>query len=108
LIQKIYEVEPPVCPKRQGAMPVIASIENTSVIRVVLEHLGLWLARARPPPKIHDPPVCMHGTGRPTAPSSADDVSPLPAHDDHFYGGPHYLSNYALTGKNIPSYTPNY
>jgi uncharacterized membrane protein YidH (DUF202 family) len=29
----------------------IGSIEDPSVIRAILEHLGLWLARARPPPK---------------------------------------------------------
>ena len=59
LIQKIYEVDPLVCPKCKGAMRVIGSIEDPSVIRAILEHLGLWLARARPPPKIHDPPVCI-------------------------------------------------
>ncbi|HPC33982.1 MAG TPA: transposase [Syntrophales bacterium] len=88
LIQKIYEVDPLVCPKCQGAMRVIGSIEDPSVIRAILEHLGLWLARARPPPKIHDPP--FYGTGRSAAPSSADDVSQIPAHDDHSYGDPQY------------------
>ena len=38
-------------------MRVIGSIEDPSVIRAILEHLGLWLVRSRPPPKIHDPPV---------------------------------------------------
>ena len=90
LIQKIYEVDPLVCPKCKGAMRIISSIEDPSIIRVILEHLGLWLARARPPPKIHDTPVCMHGTGRSAAPSIPDDVSQIPAHDDHFYGDPQY------------------
>ena len=49
-----------------------------------------WLARARPPPKIHDPPVCIHGTGRSAAPSIADDVPQIPVHDDHVYGDPQY------------------
>jgi hypothetical protein len=44
LIRKIYEVDPLVCPKCKGAM------------RVILKHLGLWLVRARPPPKAHAPP----------------------------------------------------
>ncbi|MEK7374505.1 MAG: hypothetical protein AABZ85_05690, partial [Thermodesulfobacteriota bacterium] len=57
LIQKIYEVDPLVCPKCQGAMRVISSIEDPSVIRAILKHLGIWLVRSRPPPKIHDPPV---------------------------------------------------
>ena len=74
--QKIYEVDPLACPKCQGAMLVIGSIEDPSVIRTILEHLGLWLARARPPPRIHDPP--FYGTGRSAAPSSADDVSQIP------------------------------
>jgi len=71
-------------------MRVIGSIEDPSVIRAILEHLGLWLARARPPPKLHAPPVCMHGAGRSAAPSIADDVSQIPVHDDHVYGDPQY------------------
>jgi hypothetical protein len=90
LIQKIYEVDPRVCPKCRGAMRVISSIEDPSVIRAILEHLGIWLVRTRPPLKIHDPPACLHSTGRQAAPSIADDVSQLPIHDDHFYGNPQY------------------
>ena len=85
---KIYEVDPLVCPKCQGAMRVIGSIEDPSVIRAILEHLGLWLVRSRPLPKIHDPPVCS--ASRSAAPSIADDVSQIPVHDDHFYGDPQY------------------
>jgi len=88
LIQKIYEVDPLICPKCQGAMRVIGSIEAPSVIRAILEHLGLWLARARPPPKIHHQPLC--GSGRSASPSIADDVSQIPIHDDPFYGDPQY------------------
>jgi len=88
LIQKIYEVDPLVCPKCQGAMRVIGSIEDPSVIRAILEHLGLWLARARPPPKIHDPP--LYGSGRSAATSITDDVSQIHIHGDHFYGDPQY------------------
>jgi len=68
LIQKIYEVDLLVYPKCQCVIRVIDSIEDPSVIRVILEHLGLWPARSRPPSKIHDPPVCMRGTGRSAAP----------------------------------------
>jgi hypothetical protein len=50
-------------------MRVIGSIEDPSIIRAILEHLDLWLARARPPLKIHDPPVCIHGTGNSADPS---------------------------------------
>ena len=38
-------------------MRVIASIENLTVIRRILEHLGLWLANARAEPRAHSPPV---------------------------------------------------
>ena len=38
-------------------MRVISAIDDGQVIRVILEHLGLWLVRSRPPPKIHDPPI---------------------------------------------------
>jgi len=90
LIQKIYEVDPLVCPKCQGTMRIISFIEAPSVIRDILNHLGLWLLRARPPPKIHDPPVCILGIGRSAAPSIADDVSQIPVHDEHFYVDPQY------------------
>ena len=46
MIQKIYEVDPLVCPKCQGAMRVIGSIEDPSVIRAILKHLGLWLGKS--------------------------------------------------------------
>jgi len=46
-----------VCPKCLGAMRIISSIEDPPVIRAILEHLGLWLVKARPPPKIQAPPV---------------------------------------------------
>jgi hypothetical protein len=88
LIQKIYEVDPLVCPKCQGTMRIISSIEDPSVIRAILEHMGLWLAKARPPPKNHDPPVCMHL--RQAAPYVMDDVSQLPRNDDHLYRDPEY------------------
>jgi hypothetical protein len=60
------------------------------VIRAILDHLGLWLARARPPPKINASSVCIHSTGKPAAPYIMDDVSQIPAHDDSFYGDPQY------------------
>ncbi|MFZ2956402.1 MAG: transposase, partial [Candidatus Ozemobacteraceae bacterium] len=49
LIQKIYEVDPLVCPKCQGTMKVISFIEARGVIEKILKHLGLWLAKPRPP-----------------------------------------------------------
>ncbi len=93
LIQKIYEVDPLICPKCRGAMRIISFIEDPSIIRAILEHLGLWLARTRPPPKIHDPPVCTQGSGGTAAPYSADDVSQILPHDDQFYGDPLFSWN---------------
>ena len=90
LIQKIYEVDPLVCPKCQGSMRIISFIEDPSVIRDILKQLGIWLVRSRPPPKIHDPPVCLHSTGRTAASYIVDDVSQLPINDDHLYRDPEY------------------
>ena len=91
LIQKIYEVDPLVCPKCQGAMRIISSIEDPSVIRDILKHLGIWLVRSRPPPKTHDPPVCIHETARLAAPYIMDDLyCQLPLNDDHLYSDPEY------------------
>ena len=79
-----------ICPKCKGAVRVISSIEDPSVIRDILKHLGIWLVRSRPPPKIHDPPVCLHSTGRPVNSYIVDDVSQLPINDDHLYRDPEY------------------
>jgi hypothetical protein len=56
LIQKIYETDPLVCPKCQGTMRIISSIEDGEIIKAILKHLGLWLIKSKPPPKAHGPP----------------------------------------------------
>ncbi len=40
LIQKVYEVDPLICPKCQGEMRIIAFIEDKAVIKKILKHLG--------------------------------------------------------------------
>jgi hypothetical protein len=80
LIQKIYEVDPLFCPKCQGAMRIVSSIEDPTVIRDILKHLGLWLVRSRPPPKIHDPPNIEY---------AAADLQIQP-HTGMIYGDPEY------------------
>ena len=50
LIQKIYETDPLICPKCKGEMKVIAFIEQQSVIRKMLTHLGIWKTRNHDPP----------------------------------------------------------
>jgi hypothetical protein len=80
LIQKIYEVDPLICPKCQGKMRVISAIDDRQVIRAILEHLGIWQVRSRPPPKIHDPPNIEY--------ASADlQIQP---HSEIIYGDPEY------------------
>ena len=61
-------------------MRVISSIEDPSVIRDILNHLGLWLARARPPPKAHSLPLREY---------AACDLQ-LQTHADTIYGDPEY------------------
>jgi hypothetical protein len=80
IIQKIYEVDPLVCPKCQGAMRIISFIEDQQVIRNILTYLGLWLFRTRPPPRIHDPP------NREYAPADLQ----IQPHTDTIYGDLEY------------------
>ena len=80
LIQKIYKVDPLVCSKCKGAVRIISSIEDPSVIRAILDHLGIWLVRSRPPPKIYNPPIREY---------AAVDLY-LQTHADDFYADPDY------------------
>ena len=50
LIQKIYEVDPLLCPKCSSEMRVIAFIEDPDVIKKILKHLGLWDVKRKPQP----------------------------------------------------------
>jgi len=53
LIQKIYEVDPLVCPRCGGQMRIIAFIEDYKVVKKILDHLGIYeFERKRPPPKM--------------------------------------------------------
>jgi hypothetical protein len=80
MIQKIFEADPLICPKRQGRMRIIGSIEDPSVIRAILEQLDLWLDQSRPPPKIHNPPNIEYATA---------DLHSQP-HTEIIYGNPEY------------------
>jgi len=92
LIQKIYEIDPLMCPKCQGRMRIIAFIEDDEVIKKILKHLGLpacashadrWEIKQRPPPK---------STGPPKPPDYSIDysVSQLPGSDNWLYADPVY------------------
>jgi hypothetical protein len=50
LIQKIYEVDPFLCPKCSSEMRVIAFIEEPDVVKKILKHLGLWDVKRKPQP----------------------------------------------------------
>ncbi len=54
LIQKIYQIDPLLCPKCLGAMEVVASIEDKRLIKTILKHLGLWKTRNHDPPQSRD------------------------------------------------------
>jgi hypothetical protein len=50
-IKKVWEVDPMICPNCGGEMKIISFITEASVIRHILEHLGLWHAKpTRDPP----------------------------------------------------------
>ena len=50
-IEKVYLVSPLICPKCRFPMKNIAFIEDPTVVRKILQHLGLWETHQRPPPK---------------------------------------------------------
>jgi hypothetical protein len=60
LIQKIYEADPLICPKCQGTMRIISSIEDQEVIKAILQYLGMRTIRPRPHAKAHAPPSCRY------------------------------------------------
>ena len=62
LICQVYEVDPLVCARCGGTMRVIAVIERQTVVRQILEHLGLP-TRA---PSLRAPPDQTNGLGRVT------------------------------------------
>ena len=62
-------------------MRIISFIEDQEVIRKILEHLGLWLAKTRPQPKANAPPVPVH--------LDYSDSQILPS-EDYLYRNPEY------------------
>jgi len=81
LIQKIYEVDPLTCPKCSGKMKVISVIEDEDVIKKILQHLGLWQVKPRPPPK-------ATGLTKITEYSIDYSTTQLPASDNWLYVDP--------------------
>jgi putative transposase len=79
LIQKIYEVDPLICPRCSGKMKVISIIERPEIVKKILQHLSLWGKKARPPPKT-----------RPLKSTMDTSDSQLPSCEDHLYCDPEY------------------
>ncbi len=50
LIQKVYEVDPLLCPRCGGSMRIIALIDQPEIIEKILTHLDLWPYSAHAPP----------------------------------------------------------
>jgi hypothetical protein len=74
-------------------MKIISFIEDQQVIRDILTHLGLWLVRSRPPPKINDPPNREYAAefgGDMFRTSAGGAACPRNEHADIIYGDPKY------------------
>ena len=57
LIQKIYEVDPLLCPRCGKKMRIIAFIEDYKIVKKILDYVGIYeFERKRPPPKIETRP----------------------------------------------------
>jgi hypothetical protein len=57
LIQKIYEVDPLTWAECQGVIRIVRFVKDWEVIKAILKHLGQWLAKSRPTPKVHARPL---------------------------------------------------
>jgi len=57
LIQKIYNLDPLLCPKCLGSMRIISFIDDSEIIKKILKHLGLWDVKRKPPPRANGPPT---------------------------------------------------
>jgi len=80
LIQKIYEVDPLLCPKCKGAMKIISVIDQPEVIKAILLHVGLWETQKRPPPKTKLPPSEYYAAERIPSYDYADPDYPFEAY----------------------------
>jgi hypothetical protein len=57
LIQKIYNVDPLLCPKCSGSMNIISFIDDSEIVKKILKHLNLWDVKRKPPPRANGPPT---------------------------------------------------
>jgi hypothetical protein len=80
LIQKVYEVGPLIYPKCQGEMRVISVIEHQEIIKKILQHLGLWEIKARPPSKTN---ICLSVEDLPEEALTISDDRQMPSSHDY-------------------------
>ena len=59
LIQKIYNVDPLLCPKCGSEMQIISFIEDDATIKKILMHLDLWTMN-HDPPSVEKDRIAMH------------------------------------------------
>ena len=85
LIQKIYNVDPLLCPKCSGSMKIISFIDDSEIIKKILNHLGLWDVKRKPPPRANGPPI--------EASSICDDPS-APGVDDYLIDPDYPIETY--------------
>jgi len=57
LIQKIYHADPLLYCKYLGSIRIISSIEQEPLAKKILEHLNLWNAKRKSPPRANGPPA---------------------------------------------------
>jgi len=74
LIQKIYHVDPLLCPKCSGTMKIISFIEDEQLVKKILKQLNLWDVKRKPPARANAPPTETFITY---------DDSPSPGADDY-------------------------
>lgn len=60
-IRKVWEIDPLECPKCDGETKIVRFIDKPSVIRHILEHLGLW--REEMPKGLSPPEETISGAG---------------------------------------------
>ena len=77
LIQKIYNVDPLMCPNCSGSMKIFLIIDDSRIIKKILNHLGLWDVKHKPTPRANGPP---------TESFILYDESSLPNVDDYLIG----------------------
>jgi len=73
LIQKIYHVDPLLCPKYLGSMRIISFIDDSEIIRKILKHLDLWEVKRKRPPRANGPPTKSFIVYDESSSPSADD-----------------------------------